>query len=409
MLQGPIVRSTIRTSAVLGLRLGVQAGTLLLAARMLGTQQFGVFAGVAALAVLLGTLSTFGTHFVLLGEMSKEPLRREAVLSYAIPCTLLCGAILLSVYLLVCSGLPNAQSIPIYALFLIGIVEIILQPLLTLMVGEHHALGRVARSQLLQLLPLALRLLAAATIVLLHLSQPISAYAMAYLLASVLALGIGSFTLQSAWPGMQEWRKPTRDERRQAFGYATSNLTRAGPAELDKALAMHLLAANSAGVYAAGARVIGGVFLPITAMTLAALPRLFRETRSVDGGRLLTWMFGSALIYSLCLAALLWFTAPLFSYVFGHGYEGVSEVIRWLCLAVPGLALRLVAGNALISMGRPLMRAGFETTGIIALTITAILFSAELDWLGLVVALICSEWTMAFVGIILTLHERIRR
>ena len=66
MFKGAIARSTIRTSFVLGLRLVVQAGTLLLVARMLGPEQYGAFAAIAALAVLMGTFATFGTHFVLL-------------------------------------------------------------------------------------------------------------------------------------------------------------------------------------------------------------------------------------------------------------------------------------------------------------------------------------------------------
>ena len=63
-MQGPIARGTIRTSFVLGLRLLVQADMLLIVARMLGPHQFGAFAGVAALAVILGTLLTFGIHLV---------------------------------------------------------------------------------------------------------------------------------------------------------------------------------------------------------------------------------------------------------------------------------------------------------------------------------------------------------
>ena len=50
-MTGPIARGTLRTTFVPGLRLPVQAGTLLLVARMLGPQQFGAFAGVAALMV----------------------------------------------------------------------------------------------------------------------------------------------------------------------------------------------------------------------------------------------------------------------------------------------------------------------------------------------------------------------
>ena len=104
---GRIAASAIRTSAVLGLRLVVQAGSLLLVARLLGPQQFGTFAGVAALAVLLGTLATFGTHLVLIGEMAKDPARRVQVLAYAMPTTLVCGGILLAAFLSIC-----AQTLP---------------------------------------------------------------------------------------------------------------------------------------------------------------------------------------------------------------------------------------------------------------------------------------------------------
>ena len=96
---GPIARSTLRTSAVLGLRLLIQAGTLLVIARMLGPDQYAAFAGIAALAVLLGTFSTFGTHLVLFAEVAKDPERRSHVLSYAVPTTLITGSILFFVYI----------------------------------------------------------------------------------------------------------------------------------------------------------------------------------------------------------------------------------------------------------------------------------------------------------------------
>ncbi|MDE2179214.1 MAG: oligosaccharide flippase family protein, partial [Xanthomonadaceae bacterium] len=99
-MKGPIARATLRTSAVLGVRLFVQAGTLLLVARMLGPHDFGAFAGVAALAVMLGTLSTFGTHIVLLAEVSRDPQRRAGVLPFALSTTLICGSLLFALYLL---------------------------------------------------------------------------------------------------------------------------------------------------------------------------------------------------------------------------------------------------------------------------------------------------------------------
>ena len=148
-LKGPIARSTLRTSAVLGLRLVVQAGTLLLVARLLGPGDYGAFAGVAGLAVTLGTLSTFGFHLLLLDRVSRNPNTRARAMAHAVPATLLCGTVLLVVFLLVCATVLRSLAIGLPALLAIGITELLLQPLFALPAWTLTALGKTARSQLL--------------------------------------------------------------------------------------------------------------------------------------------------------------------------------------------------------------------------------------------------------------------
>ena len=405
-MPGPIALATLRTSAVLGLRLAVQAGNLLLVARLLGPQQFGAFAGIAALAVLLGALSTFGTHLVLLGEMSKDPARREQVLRYALPTTLLCGGVLLVVYRLLCAGWLGVTIIPAAVLLLIGITELLLQPLLILVVGEYHAAGRIAGSQWLQMLPMVFRLMVLCILALWQPTQVLTLYAVGYVMASVVALTYATGRLPQSWPSWRDWRLPCRAEWRNALGYAAINLSKAGPTELDKTLALRLLPHDSAGVYAAGARVVGAIALPVTAMTLSALPRLFREGHQRSGSHLLAWMYGVASVYSLLLAGVLWLAAPIFSLLFGAHYAGIGDVIHVLCLAAPGIALRLVAGNALMALGKPWMRVGFETVGLIILTLASIWLVASQGSRGLPLALVCAEWGMAAFGAWLVVQAR---
>jgi O-antigen/teichoic acid export membrane protein len=399
-LKGPIARATLRTSLVLGLRLLVQAGTLLLVARMLGPDQFGAFAGVAALAVVLGTLSTFGTHLVLLGEVSIEPARRLAVLRYAVPSTLLCGSVLLASYLLVCLLVLANAAVAIQVLIAIGVTETLIQPLFSLPAMEHLALGRTARSQLLTTLPLALRLVAAAAVSLLHPGDPLAAYGYCYLLASLVALLIATLTMPEPWPSMNRWRLMSKAELRNTVGYAALAITATSPAELDKTLAAKLLPLGSAGLYAAGARVIGATTLPVIAMMLAALPRLFREGHDQPGrtAHLLRWVFGAAFIYSVALAMLLWFVAPVIVWLFGAKYQGIDHTIHWLCLAVPGMALRVAAGNVLMALGKPWMRVGFEVIGVIVLVIAAAVLVAHFETAGMPLALACSEWAMTLAA-----------
>lgn len=409
-MKGPIARGTVRTTFVLGLRLLVQAGTLLLVARMLGPHQFGAFAGVAALAVMLGTLSTFGTHLVLLGEVSKESTRREQILPYAVPSTLLCGGVLLAIYLLICTLALRESGVALPVLLAIGITEMWLQPLFGLPASEHLALGRIARSQMLQTLPLALRLAAAASVFLLRPADPLAAYGYGYLAASVLALGFATLTMPSAWPAPGLWHLPGTTELRETAGYAALAITATSPAELDKTLATKLLPLAASGLYAAGARVIGAATLPVIAMLLSALPRLFREGQDQPkrSARLLRWIFAAALGYSIALAVVLWFIAPVFVWVFGPKYHGIEHTIHWLTLAVPGMALRIAAGSVLMALGRPWMRVGFEAGGLIALLVAATLLTAKMGAIGMPLALACSEWTMAATGIVLILRAQAR-
>jgi O-antigen/teichoic acid export membrane protein len=248
---------------------------------------------------------------------------------------------------------------------------------------------------------------------LLHPVDPLRDYAWGYLGASALALVVATLSLRQPWPALRDWRLPRRAELRHAAGYAVLNLTAAGPAELDKTLALKLLPLAAAGVYAAGARVIGAATLPVIAMMLAALPRLFREGQAdpARSTRLLRWVFAAALGYSLLLAAALWIAAPLFDLLFGPGYHGLGDTIRWLTLAVPGMALRIAAGSALMALGKPWMRVGFELGGLVVLTAAALIFASYWPSQAMPLALACGEWSMVLsAGLMLIgIHRKERR
>ncbi|MCL7713176.1 oligosaccharide flippase family protein [Stenotrophomonas sp. CPCC 101365] len=385
---------------MLGLRLVVQAGTLLVVARMLGAERFGVFAALAALAVVTGALATAGTHLVMLAEVSRAPERRWAVLAYALPTTLALGLVLLWVYLVLCRYLLGVPETALQVPLLLGIAELVLQPLILLGASEHHALGRIARSQMLVLLPLVMRLLVAVLIAMVAPVRALEAYACGYLLVTAIALWMVLRLLPAPWPALRSWRLPGRAEMRDASGFAAISITKAAPGELDKILAARLLLPGAVGVYAAATRVVAAITLPVTAMTTSALPRLFRGDGGGrnDEGRLLRWMFLAAIGYSLLLAAGVWFAAPVLGWAFGEQYLGIERMVKWLCLAVPGMSLRLVAGNALMAIGRPWVRVAFECIGLLVLLVAAMGMTRHLGTIGMPLALACSEWGMAIAG-----------
>lgn len=408
MLKGPIARATIRTSFVLGLRLIVQAGTLLLVARMLGPADYGAFAAIAALAVLMGTFATFGTHLVLLAEVSKDREQRAPVLRYAVPTTLISGSMLFMLYLAVGEfWLANAK-VPLQVMACIGLTETLLLPLYLLPATEELALEKTARSQLLVIFPLTLRMVVAGIVMLLAPVQPLALFAWLYLATALLALVCMKVYKHDAWLQPKHWKLPNRAQLKHSVGYATLSLTAAGPSELDKMLAVKLLPLGVSGLYAAASRVIGAATLPVTALLLSALPRLFRQAgeHSAQSQRLNRWIYLSVLIYGLALAGLLWFAAPAVQWLFGSQYQGMDVMLRWLCLAVPGLVLRLTVASILMTQDKPWLRAGFEVFGMATLAIAAFALYPMFGPKGMALALAASEWGMVLAGMVFILKTQ---
>ncbi|CAD9195825.1 MATE family efflux transporter [Acinetobacter bohemicus] len=395
---GPIAKSTLSTSLVLGLRFFIQAGTLLLVARMLGPNQFAAFAGVAALAVLLGAFSTFGTHLVLLTEVSKDKTQRQQVLRYAVPTTLITGSLLFFVYIVVCILFFENVILPLSVIFCIGLTETILLPIFLLPAIEELALEKTARSQLLMIFPLALRILAVALVIFLAVKQPLVTFAWLYLISAVLALLCMKLYKPNAWLSLNQWQLANQQELKHSAGYATLALTAAGPSELDKMLAVKLLPLGMSGLYIAASRVIGAATLPVTALLLSALPRLFRGHTESQSKRLNYWILGSVLIYGIVLAGILWLIAPWVEWLFGHKYLDMAEMLQWLCWVIPALALRISLANILMTMDKPWLRAGIEVLGILTLVIGAIIFYPLFGVVGMVLALALSEWGMVVAG-----------
>jgi O-antigen/teichoic acid export membrane protein len=405
---GPIAKSTIKTTFVLGLRLVVQAGTLLCVARMLGPEQFGAFAGVAALAVLMGAFATFGTHLVLLGEVSKDPACRTDVLTYAVPTTLITGSFLFFAFLAACLWLFSSIQIPLSVFICIGLTEIILLPLFVLPATEQLAQEKTARSQLQMLFPLTLRSLAAIALLVAGSTQPLTVFSWLYLSTAVISLFFIWMTNKNSWLTVSEWKLASKQQLRNSAGYAALSMTAAAPGELDKVLASKLLPPEIGGLYSAASRIIASATYPVIALMLSALPRLFvlATHESDKNKKLVKWIFVSVFCYSFLLAGMLWLLSPLLEVIFGKKYEGMSVVLQWLCLAIPGMALRIAAGNVLISMSKPWTKALIDSAGVITLTFFALLFLQPLGNISLPIALAVSELIMAIVSISILLMSK---
>jgi len=399
---GPIARSSVQTLAVYGLRLGVQLALLLLLARWLGPAHYGEFAGVAALAMGLGTLSGFGLSFVVLMESAKAADAGAAALARAVPATLLSAALLLPLYLwLAVVGIGSTAGL--LSLGLIGLSELLLVPLLGLLSNRLHGLGYVARSQALVLWPMALRLAGLVGCMTLAPTGSLGIYALVHVLGALAALALGSAlaVARARLPRRLHW--PERATLRHGARFAVMNLAAMSPGELDKALALRLLGASGTGLYALASRGMAVVTLPVVAMLLAALPRLIRglHESATAHRHLLRVVLALSVLYGVCAAVLLhWAAPPLLERLLGAAYVGIGAVVAKIAWIAPFMSLRIATGATLFALGRPLVRSAIEGGAVVLLLALALLLVPRLGLNGLITAVLASEATMALFGVV---------
>ena len=409
VLKGPVARATLHTSTVLALRLVLQAGTLFLVARVLGPYQFGAFAGIAALAMLLGTLTTFGTHLVLLAEASQAFHRRLRVLPYCVPTALIVGSTLLVVHVLVVGAVFPDSPVSMTLVVVIAATELVFQPLLGLPSVQLQARRKIVASQLVYLTPLAIRFFAILGIALVPIADPLSAFVIGSLLAGLTGLVVATVMLPGAWPAFRHWRIARPSELRRAAGFAVHSFTARGPTEIDKSLAARLLPLATAGVYSGAARIINAVNVPVIAMIQSALPILFAQARQAAGiqPKMLAAMFAAAFVYGSSAALAMWLLVPVIAWLFGNAYAGIGDAVGLLCVAIPGTSLRMTSGAVLIARQQPWARVSYEVLGIVVVVATAVALVPEFGIAGMIGAYAAAEWMMAiFAAGLVILHRR---
>lgn len=398
-LGGQLARSSVQTSAMLGLRLLTQATLLILLTRLLGPARFGDFAAVSSLAVVLGLLPPLGAGFVMLSHKARDEAAAGEVWRYAWPLSLLLGLTLGLIYMLLARSLVQ-PSLPMAVLLAIAGTELLTTPFCTLCSFALQADERVPLSQFVQWLPVGLRILAALPCFAFAMDGRLLVYTSLQCVAALVGALIGLAIVASQVRLLWTPRLPTRRELTMGSSYAAMNLVAVNPSELDKIIAIRAVGPHAAGIYAATARVMVSAVTPVTALLLSAQPRLFRHAHQPTrtGHRLIGLIALCALGWGLFSGLLMGACSPLLPWLFGKSFEAMAGLMPWLATVAPLLALRLCAGTVLVALGHPLERIAFELCGILVLVVAMLGLAPAWGTHGLAMALILAEACMSGLG-----------
>ena len=382
-------------------------GAVILAARVLGTTQFGAYGTAAAFAVILSIVATLGMAPLLVREMARSPERSGALLGAAHRFKTASNAVMLvSLYVLgrwvfeyppdVLAGamlLGLAYAIAAYAENLSAYFQSI---------ERMHVWTQASASYGLVTGAVGAALVVTTGSVVAFCAAPIAGQvaALSWLL---LRLPRTVRETHAREPVRLGWLLAALGPFAAGFVFLTVH------SKIDILVLAQIRTPDDVGVYVAGYKFIDLAQALAVVIAAAVYPRLSRvapadaERGQWAGQRLIEL---SVLAAALAGALLVVAREPIVELLFGEAYRATAAVVLFLGIAVPALVLNIVSGYVLAAAGR-MRDVAMVYAGAVALKLVlnlALVPTAGAR--GAAIAMLITELTVA-AGMMMLLRARL--
>jgi O-antigen/teichoic acid export membrane protein len=345
-----------------GFYLAFQSSYFILAARLLGSRDYGIFAGAVALVTAFTTFSSMGAGMVLVRYVSPNKSQFQRYWGNVFISAILAGGWIVPLTALFGVHLIHAATIRL-------MITLALADCFFGKVTEAASLAFQAFEQLrftasLQVLASAMRFAVALTLWFSLKHVTVEEWALALLCASAV-VGTVSTLVVCVRLGVPSFQ-PRLFFRRvgEGFGFSLAYSTTSIYNDVDKAMLTHygMYAAN--GGYAVAYKIIDIGCLPFKAIHAAAFARFFQKgTNGVGSTRAYAGVIlRRTLPLALCAGAAIFLLAPLAPLIVGRSFFNVTAALRWLCILPAFRALQLSGGDALTGAGYQRFRTAAQLT-----------------------------------------------
>jgi O-antigen/teichoic acid export membrane protein len=334
-----------------GLTFFTQAAYFLLLARLLGSGQYGIFVGAAALVSIASQYSSVGSGWVLLQNVSQDQRTFPQYWGNAILTILTVGSVIVVLLQIFGKWIIGPAGASIIVLIALG--ECIFARLTECAGQAFQAFERFRWTATLTTLTSFARLVAAAimTVTLHH--ATVKQWAMAWVAVSLVTslVAIGIVFVRIGKPAFQPRLMRSSASEGIAFAFACS--TTVVYNDVDKAMLSHYGMTVANGTYSMAYRIIDISCVPIRSLHSAALPRFFKQGSAGARAsiRFAGQVLGKTLPYALAAAALMYACAGLIPMLVGNSFAASVTTLRWLCLLPALRSLHLSAGDTLTGAG----------------------------------------------------------
>lgn len=334
-----------------GLTFFVQAAYFILLARLLGSQQYGIFVGAIAAVSIASQYSSLGSGWVLLRHVSQDRRKFPEYWGNTILTTLVVGFGIVLILKLFGNWIIGPSGASVIVLIALG--ECVCARLSECAGQAFQAFENLRWTATLTALTSVVRLLTVAIMILMLHHASVKQWAVAWVAVSFVSVlvAVGTVSVRLGRPKFRPSLLGASAAEGLGFSFACS--TTVVYNDVDKAMLSHYGMSAANGTYSMAYKLIDISCVPIRSLHSAALPRFFKKG---SGG--VTGSIGFAirilqktLPYALVAAALMFLFSGFIPRIVGKSFENSVTALRWLCLLPALRSLHLSAGDSLTGAG----------------------------------------------------------
>lgn len=394
---GGLARSTLSVLAWNIARLGTQMAWMLLLARLLGVDGYGVFSGAAGLAMVLSGFVGAGLGLRLYQDVARASDVLGMRWAQALQALRWSGGIVSALF--VAAGLLWLPDVSWRVIFCIAISELICMPVVTFVAFAYAGLGRMGQAAAA---PVAMSVarLGAVVIASLFASRPVDIAHYAYLhagMAAVAAIWLLARCRNQLAPPSSAASIDWADLKE---GVRLSSIWASGLAlgSVDKPVALRFYGAEATGNYSAAQRFVSLMAAPVDALITAVMPRLFRAgAGQASHPRLMQLLALCAFAYGSVAGIFLWLGADWLPLIIGAEFAGAVPVLQIMAFYIPAYCLRTLGANRLLGNGFTQWRFASEMSALVILVGLMSLGARDASATNAALALVATEILLALM------------
>lgn len=354
-------------------RIATLALWMLITARLLGPEGYGIYTGLASLATTIGALTGLGLGFIMYQGTIHNPARFGEYWINALVSALASGGFLSVIFIFSAKSLMTGTNHTL--LLAIGISEILLFPLVTTAAFAFSAHERLGWASMLPAMTAVFRLGGNSVFYWLAPSYDVEHYIWYHTAATCLSAVVSITLVKILLAPRQAQLTINHRDFIEGLGFACSWAGSSALTSLDKTFALRFGNAEIAGLYSIAYRFVTILAQPIDALVAAALPRLFAQgANPAKHTQLLVPLVGSILSYGVIAGLLIWMISPFIPLFLGDSFTPAVKIIHLLAVVIPLYGLRITISHILIGRRQKKTKSIIELLAIILLIGLMILF-----------------------------------